>query len=181
MKTNQNKAPKEINASSMADIAFLLLIFFLVTTTMDVDKGILTLLPPYDMHNDVTTEHHKKNVLEILINSKDQLLVEGAPLAIQELKELTIKHLTNNGVEPHFSESPTKAIVSLQNDRKTSYDIYVTVQNELKAAYAQVRNEHAQAHHGLNFKDLRKEEQKAIRKIFPMLISEAEPRNFAEK
>ena len=124
---------KEINASSMADIAFLLLIFFLVTTTIDQDKGILSKLPA-----DIESEKApfpKRNILEIYINAFNQILIEGKQTDISNVKMLTIKHIKNNGADPDFADSSVKAIVSLQNDRGTAYNTYIMLQNELKSAY----------------------------------------------
>ena len=140
------RAIPEINAGSMADIAFLLLIFFLVTTTMDVDKGINRKLPPYD---DQLLEDpppiKKKNIFEVLVNSNDALLVEENYLDISRLREEAKKFLNNNGDgtcdycegayrDPASSDNPDKAVISLQNDRGTSYSMYLKVQNELAAA-----------------------------------------------
>ena len=124
----------EINAGSMADIAFLLLIFFLVTTTMDVDKGINRKLPPYDEQQDDPPPIKQKNIFTVLLNSNDQLLVEDDYLEISRLREEAKKFLNNNGDgscdycdgayrNPKSSDNPDKAIISLQNDRGTSYNM----------------------------------------------------------
>ncbi len=170
--------PQEINASSMADIAFLLLIFFLVTTTMNMDKGLLTLLPPYDGEELPPDDINKRNVLEILINSSDQLLVEGELLHIRELKAISKRHITNHGKDPNFSDSPLKAVISLKNDRGTSYERYIDVHNEIRAAYSEIRNAYSQQKYGLIFKELSKELQLEVRQMYPILLSEAEPENF---
>jgi biopolymer transport protein ExbD len=164
----------EVNSSSMADIAFLLLIFFLVTTTIDIDKGILHILPPYIEDVDIP-EVKKRNVLEVNINSADQLLVEGKYMDITELQEMTEKFLTNNGKDPNLSENPQKAIVSLKNDPRCSYDIYIQVQNEIKSAYRVVRDEAALEKFDRVFEELEKDERSQIREIYPMKFSEAEP------
>lgn len=158
----------------MADIAFLLLIFFLVTTTIDIDKGILHILPPYVEDVDIP-EVKKKNVLEVSINSADQLLVEGKIMQIEELREMTERFLTNNGKDPNLSDSPQKAIVSLKNDPRCSYDIYIQVQNEIKAAYRIVRDEASIEKYGRVFDELTADERDQIRDIYPMKFSEAEP------
>ncbi len=158
----------------MADIAFLLLIFFLVTTTIDIDKGILHILPPFVEDIDIP-EVKKKNVLEVSINSADQLLVEGRLMDISELKDMTEKFLTNNGKDPNLSENPQKAIVSLKNDPRCSYDIYIQVQNEIKAAYRVVRDDASLNKFSRVFSELTSEERKEIRAIYPMKFSEAEP------
>ncbi len=169
----------EINASSMADIAFLLLIFFLVTTTMDIDKGLLTKLPPMpeDDTEIIDAPINARNTWPILVNARDQLLVKGELMSIEELKRKTKEFLSNNGRDPKLSDNPDKAVVSLKNDRGTSYDMYIQVQNEVKAAYNELREEESQKKFGKNYEDLNKDQQKKIRKLYPMKISEAEPEN----
>jgi len=176
---SKNREVPEINASSMADIAFLLLIFFLVTTTMDIDKGILVTLPPYvPDQEDVDVKIKQKNVLEILVNAKDQLLVEGELMEVTELKEMAIKHVDNNGKDPLLSDSPQDAVVSLENDKGTTYNRYIEVYNEIRAAYNTLRERKAQQKFGVGYKDLSKEQQKEIRAIYPLKLSEADPTDF---
>ncbi|MGB1018284.1 MAG: ExbD/TolR family protein [Chitinophagales bacterium] len=197
MAKGKSRGSTEINASSMADIAFLLLIFFLVTTTIDQDKGILHGLPPWSEDEPPPVDLREKNVLEILVNANNQLLVEGEYMDISELREITMKHISNNGKLPNFSVSPDKAIVSLKNDRGTSYDIYIQIQNELKAAYSELRDIEADKLSGGNMtykqisdcadplnqdtNDKEKKQCKAwkgeIKELIPMKISEAEPEN----
>lgn len=175
MPKKRRKQP-EINASSMADIAFLLLIFFLVTTTMDIDKGILVILPPWTTEEpEEDTPAKKKEVLEILVNSRDELLVEGKPMDLMDLREETKKHVDNNGADPDYSTSPLKAIVSLKNDKGTSYGVYLGVYNEVKAAYNELRNTRSQQDFGRNFNDLSRENKNKIKAIYPLRLSEAEP------
>jgi len=171
MRTKNLQSP-EINASSMADIAFLLLIFFLVTTTMDIDKGILVTLPPYTP--DIITSHqHKRDVLEVLVNGSDQLLVENKEMDIMELKDMVKQHVANPLQEKEFAISSQKALVLLQNDAKTSYKTYIDVQNEIRAAYNELREEKSQATYGKSFDILTKEERQVIRDIYPLRMSEA--------
>lgn len=165
----------EINASSMADIAFLLLIFFLVTTTMDVDKGLLTKLPPIPEEEPPNAEINNRNAWPVLINSYDQLLVKGELMQIEDLKKKTKEFIDNNGKNPALSDNPDKAVVSLKNDRGTSYNMYIQVQNEIKASYSELRNEAANKKYGRNYDDLKSDDQKKIRKMYPMKVSEAEP------
>jgi biopolymer transport protein ExbD len=176
----------EINAGSMADIAFLLLIFFLVTTTMDVDSGISTKLPPWEPEQLVDPPPIKqKNLFTVLVNGNDQLLVEDEYATIEDLREQAKKFLDNNGQgkceycqgsrDPNSSDSPQKAIISLQNDRRTSYKVYISVQNELVAAINELRNEYAQRKYGKNLEDLTEEQQQEITDAYPQKISEAEP------
>lgn len=198
----QKRAPQEINAGSMADIAFLLLIFFLVTTTMDVDTGLLRVLPPPVEDVPDQPPIRKRNVFEILVNLNDQLLVEGELLDVSQLKERTKEFVRGYGgsdthpnfpefkvsddedVIKHFGEGymVSKQVVSLKNDRGTSYEMYITVQNELAAAYNELRNELAQQKFGVSYDDLLKDERNkskvdAIKHIYPQRISEAEPRD----
>ncbi len=181
---------QEINAGSMADIAFLLLIFFLVTTTMDTDKGIARKLPPMvDQENDPGMDAHERNVLQVFVNSNNQLLVAGRRMDIGGLAEATKLFITNPTNDPTMPEKEmtelpllglypvTKGLVSLQNDRGTSYETYIRVQNELTKAYNQARNELANAKFNRSYSELKDEQREAINKAIPTRISEAEPRN----
>ena len=174
----------EINAGSMADIAFLLLIFFLVTTTMDVDSGISRKLPPMPEENVEIPEIHKRNIFVVLINKNNKILAGiGSPTNIIEmnrdgsiasLKDDVKTFITNNGGNPNSSDSPDKAVVSLQNQEGTSYKAYIQVQNELTKAYNELRNEKSNVDYGKDFNRLNNEEQKKIRDFYPMKVSEAE-------
>jgi len=227
---------QEISAGSMADIAFLLLIFFLVTTTMDQDIGILRQLPPPvpdDMEK--PPEVNQRNVYEVLVNSNDQLLVENKRMDIRELKDGAIEFYTNPRNSPdlpqltrvtrakvqenlntlrqalaedpdnedikskidtwedklialeligEYNELPSSALISLQNDRGTSYNMYIAVQNELSAAVNQLRDNLSYEKFGVPYSSLNtaddndKPKIKAIRAVYPQRISEAEPKNF---
>ncbi|WP_323789211.1 biopolymer transporter ExbD [Psychroserpens sp.] len=146
------RSAPEVNAGSMADIAFLLLIFFLVTTTIPKDSGITRKLPPIE-ENDEDVIIKEKNIFTVLLNGKDQLLVEDELMEIKNLRKAAIKFLDNGGdgtcsyckgaKDPKSSDNPDKAIISLKNDRQTSYAAYITVQNELVAAYNELRNRRA--------------------------------------
>jgi len=168
----------EINAGSMADIAFLLLIFFIVATTMDVDSGILTKLPPMpeELQED-PPEIKDRNVLTVLVNANDQLLVEGEWTDITDLRDITKEFIVNPQHLETLPEDPTKAVVSLQNDRGTSYNTYIQVQNELKAAYNEVRDTESRNRFGKKFDELTDDQQKEIQKTYPIKISEAEPKD----
>lgn len=142
MKKKQRRS-QEINASSMADIAFLLLIFFLVTTQISTDKGLSILLPPKrekDALNEVKL--NDRNVFKILVNSRNQLLVEDEPMNINNLRDETKKFINNNGRIKELSDNPKEAVVSYKTDRGTRYSIYVRVLDEIKAAYNELRAEY---------------------------------------
>lgn len=167
----------EFSAASMADIAFLLLIFFLMVTTIDTDKGIARKLPPWP---DPTVEPEaikipQRNVFDVRVNARDQLLVENEYLSIKQLKAATKRFILNNGKNPNLSDDPKVAVVSLKNDRGTSYNAYIQVQNELTAAYNEIRDKAAISKFGKNYKKLPKILQKEIKSMYPMKISEAEP------
>ncbi len=169
-----NRQTPEMNASSMADIAFLLLIFFLVSTSMDIDKGITVMLPP-PIHKDVKLPKiPDRNVLSILVNFNDQLMVEGESTEISELKDLVMKHIDNYKKDPKFSDSPQKAVISLQNDESTSYKRYIEVYNEIRAGYKQLRNRMAQDKFNLSYDQLEKAQQKIIKDHYPLKLSESE-------
>jgi biopolymer transport protein ExbD len=181
----------EINAGSMADIAFLLLIFFLVTTTMDVDTGLRRLLPPPINPNQPPPPPVKeRNVLVVLIDMNDRLLVEGEITSIRELREKTRTFIQNPTNDPNLPEKvmrnienlgeieTSRYVISLQNDRGTSYEMYVAVQNELAAAIYDIRNEVSRQRFGMRFDQLSDQDLiKAVRDAVPMSISEAEPKD----
>jgi biopolymer transport protein ExbD len=181
----------EINAGSMADIAFLLLIFFLVTTTMDVDSGIIRMLPPpIDPNAPPPPPVRERNVFVVLVDREDRLLVEGELGHIENLRRQTKEFLLNPTNDPHMPEKRmtnienlgeievSRGIISLQNDRGTSYEMYIAVQNELAAAINEIRDDVSRQHFGMRFSELTDEDLiKAIRDAVPMQISEAEPKD----
>lgn len=186
----RSKETPEINGGSMADIAFLLLIFFLVATTMDIDTGLSRKLPPYNPEQQENDEQIKeRNVYVVLINSSDQLLVEGQQMDVYRLREEAKEFIVNpedkeNLPEKRPAEIPyfgevmvSKGIISLQNDRGTSYGMYIKVQNELIAAYNEIREEVAMRKFGRHFDEIPEDKQDAIKEYYPQIISEAEPKN----
>jgi len=168
---------QEVNAGSMADIAFLLLIFFLVTTTIDTDKGISIKLPPMPEENQPKNDIRikERNVLQVLVNANDMLLVDGQPSDIKDLKRLAKDFIDNPSKNPELSESPQKAIISLKNDRGTSYNIYIQVHNELKAAYNELRDARSRMLYGRGMDQLPESRQNEIKDYYRQVISEAEP------
>ncbi|NNE27386.1 MAG: biopolymer transporter ExbD [Saprospiraceae bacterium] len=180
-KSARDRMSNEVNAGSMADIAFLLLIFFLVTTTIDVDKGVLVKLPPWSEEPPEVEKMKTRNVYSVLVNAQNQLLVRGEPASVNNLRDNAKEFIMNPRKREDMAEKPTKAIISIKNDRGTSYETYLEVYNELKAAYNELRNEEAQRKYGKEFEYLTREQQREIRSRIPLVISEAEPTNFGEE
>lgn len=180
---------QEINAGSMADIAFLLLIFFLVTTTMDVDTGIGRRLPPPLTGDEKPPDINERNIFTVMVNSRDRLLIDNKPGDIRTLRQQTKEFLSNPQNREDMPEMivrnipelgnvrvPKNAVISLKNDRGTSYKMYIAVQNELAAAVTELRNELSLEKFGRKFSELTNENQiKAIQTAVPIPISEAEP------
>jgi biopolymer transport protein ExbD len=189
----------EVSAGSMADIAFLLLIFFLVTTTIETDAGLDRMLPPIEPpETDVIIK--QKNIFQVLINKNGQLLADDNQIELKDLRAKAMEFLDNNGdksctyckgkKDPESSDNPDKAIISLKNDRETKYSTYITVQNELVGAYNDLRNREAMRLFKRTFvqmeadylspeidadlKDELKEKVQRIQKLFPQKLSEAE-------
>lgn len=197
----KRKAP-EVNAGSMADIAFLLLIFFLVTTTIETDSGINRKLPPIEDNPETPPEIKMKNIFTVMVNKNDQLLVEDQLMELSELREAAIEFLDNGGdgsctyckgaKDISSSDNPNKAIISLQNDSETSYKAYISVQNELVAAYYFLRDRECMVKYGKTYRELetmfddpKTPESmrlriepliKDIQEMFPQKLSEAEPK-----
>jgi hypothetical protein len=199
------RSAPEVNAGSMADIAFLLLIFFLVTTTIETDSGLNRKLPPLEDQVDppITRE---KNIFTVLVSKNDQLLVEEKLADIEDLRSLAISFLDNGGGvgdeaceycqgerNESSSDNPDKAIISLKSDRETSYKVYIAVQNELVAAYNDLRNrefERLFPNLGINFVSAQKQYDdprtnannaaelkpkiSQVKAMFPQKLSEAE-------
>jgi biopolymer transport protein ExbD len=176
----ERKAP-EVNAGSMADIAFLLLIFFLVTTTIAVDKGVLVKLPPWSNEPPPEMKMNTRNVYSVLVNANNDLLVRGEPKDIRDLRKDTKEFIMNPRKMEDMAEKPTKAIISLKNDRGTKYKTYLEVYNELVAAYNELREEESKKKHGKSYEFITRDQQREIRSAIPLVISEAEPTNFGEE
>jgi biopolymer transport protein ExbD len=184
----------EINAGSMADIAFLLLIFFLAATTMDSDTGLMRQLPAIPDPN-VPQDINKindRNILEVKVNKDNLLLVEGQLTEFNQLREIAHDFILNPNDEPnmpekeiinipYFGDVPvTKAVISLQNDIGTKYGVYIAVQNELIAARAELRDELSRREFGVPYERLDEDRKGAIDDYIKVPISEAEPKRIGE-
>ena len=195
---NARKTP-EVRADSQADIAFLLLIFFLVATTMNSDKGLSRVLPPLPPE-DVKVEDIKvkeRNVLLVFVNAAGQIMAGNESMDIRGLKDKAKEFIVNPLDDENLPEKKeteiempdgskwtynvSEGVVSLQTTRDTSYEIYIQVQNELTRAFNEVRNEVSQSKFGKSFADLSEDEKSVITKAVPLKISEAEPRKGAIK
>lgn len=161
------RSAPEVNAGSMADIAFLLLIFFLVTTTIETDTGLNRKLPPIDDEQVEPPIIKEKNIFTVLINGKNQLLVEDELMELKDLRKAALEFLDNGGgtgddacsycrgkKDPSSSDNPDKAIISLKNERETTYSTYISVQNELVAAYNILRDRRAQELYGMTLAEM---------------------------
>jgi biopolymer transport protein ExbD len=198
------RSAPEVNAGSMADIAFLLLIFFLVTTTIETDSGITRKLPPIDDSQEEPPILKERNIFVVLVNANGDLLVEDEQMEFEDLRPAAIEFLDNGGgkgdeacdycqgaKDPESSDNPVKAVISLQNDRKTQYGRYIAVQNELVAAYNELRDREANRLYNNDFTDMEaafndpefqgdkdklKEKIGVIKEMYPQKLSEAEPK-----
>ena len=185
----------EINSSSTADIAFLLLCYFLMTTTMNQDMGLQRRLPPMPDKNQKVEDQkvNRRNIIIVKINSADRLFAGNEPIHVSQLKDKIKEFLTNPANNPELPEKSeidiegygpcmvSKGVISLQNDRGTSYQAYISVQNELVAAINELRDEWAMANYGSKYANLDEEKQNVVRKAIPQNISEAEPKDIAKK
>lgn len=169
---NRRKMP-ELNAGSMADIAFLLLIFFLVVTTIAEDKGIPVILPEY-YEGDPGPER-PRNVLKILVNAEDEVLVESQPTEKDNIKDIIIDFVNNPNQAADKPEDSRHAIISLQNDVNTSYEAYVKIYSQIHEAYAIMRNELAQKNYQMDYEQLSIPQKNTILEKYPLKLSEADP------
>lgn len=186
---------QEINAGSMADIAFLLLIFWLTTTSMDADKGLQRRLPPMpdEKQKQEDVKVNRRNIIQVKINSNDRILAAGEPMDVSQVKDKIIEFVTNPADSdllpekemtdiPGFGQYPvSQGVVSLQNDRGTSYDAYLRVQNEIVKAFNEIRDNFAMQNYGKKYSLLDENQQEIVRKAIPQSISEAEPKDVAKR
>ncbi|MBQ1253117.1 MAG: biopolymer transporter ExbD [Alistipes sp.] len=198
MAGNKRKTP-DINASSQADIAFLLLVFFLVATTMNTDKGISRVLPPIPPE-DVKVEDQKqkeRNVLLVFVNGAGQLMVADEMIDIRQLKDRAKEFVLNVNDDESMPEKEdeeiempdgskwtypvSKGVISLQTTRDTGYETYIMVQNELTRVFNEIREDVSMQKFGKSFGELAEDERKVITTAVPQKISEAEPRKAIKK
>jgi biopolymer transport protein ExbD len=190
----KKKVP-EINGSSMADIAFIALIFFLMVTTMDKEEGISRLLPPIPPEDQKMEDLkvNRRNIIQVKINSNDRLLAGSQPMDVSQLKDKIKEFMTNPYDDPNLPEKEvqdipglgpvpvSKGVISLQNDRGTTYQAYITVQNELIKAINELRDDFSMKTFGKKYSKLSEDQQEMVRKAIPQKISEAEPKDVKKK
>ncbi|MDR2679704.1 MAG: biopolymer transporter ExbD [Tannerella sp.] len=185
-----------INGSSSADIAFMLLLFFLLTTSMDTDQGLPRRLPRPPENKEQMDEQkvNKRNTLTVMVSSDNRIMCAEEEVSLAQLREKTIEFVENPNNLEHLPEKDTitipffgvqtvtkNHIISLQCDRGTKYQTYIDVQNELAAAYNDLRDIASKKQFGKPFRGLDNEEQKeAIVKLYPQRISEAEPKKYGD-
>lgn len=172
----KRRAAHQVEAGAMADIAFLLLIFFLVTTTIIQESGLQVRLPAYLPAP--VQPLPDRNVLSVKINASNQLLVEQELLPVDQLSAKLRAFVQNSAGSPKLPSSPQHAVVALQHDRGTSYEAYLTVYDQLLKGYQGLWEEEAQRLYDRAYVQLRQGEQRAVRKAFPLVISESEPVEF---
>ena len=192
MAKKKKKVPG-LNASSTADISFILLIFFLITTSMDTDSGLARRLPqpPDPDQEDAEIDVKERNVLNVRLNAAGALMINSDVSDIRELRARAKEFVKNENdlsslPEKHVKEIELlgpcyvtdKHVISVQTDRGTPYEIYFEVQNELVAAYNELREELAKAKFGRSYEYLTDEQKVAVRAYYPQKISEAEPKNY---
>ena len=189
------KKTPEINSSSTADIAFLLLCYFLMTTTMDQNMGLQRRLPPMPDKNQKVEDQkvNRRNIIVVKINSADRLLAGTEPMHVSQLKDKIKEFLTNPANDANLPEKEeiqiegygpcmvSKGVISLQNDRGTSYQAYMAVQNELVKAVNELRDEWSMANYGKPYLKLDEDQQGIVREAVPQNISEAEPKDVSKK
>lgn len=184
-----------MNTSSTADIAFLLLCYFLMTTTMGTQTGLSRRLPPMPDPNQKVEDQkvNRRNIIVVKINSADRILAGSEPMDVSQIKDKIKEFLTNPADDPTLPEKEmteiegfgqypvSKGVISLQNDRGTSYQAYISVQNELVKAVNEIRDDFSMKNYGRKFAALDEEKQNIVKKAVPQNISEAEPKDVAKK
>lgn len=184
-----------MNTSSTADIAFLLLCYFLMTTTMGSQTGLSRRLPPMPDPNQKVEDQkvNRRNIIVVKINSADRILAGSEPIDVSQLNHKIKEFLTNPSNDPNLPErevkeiegfgtyAVSKGVISLQNDRGTSYQAYIAVQNELVKAINELRDEFSLKNYGKRYNRLDEDQQKIVRDCIPSNISEAEPKDVGKK
>lgn len=190
-----NKKTPEINGGSMADISFMVLIFFLMVTTMDQEKGLSRRLPPMPTEDQQVEDQkvNRRNVIIVKINVNDHIFAGNEAIDVSQLKDKVVEFLTNPSDNPNLPEKEmkeiegfgqynvSKGVISLQNDRGTTYSKYIEVQNELIRAINEIRDSFAMQNFGKKYANLDEVHQQICRDAIPQNISEADPKDITKK
>jgi len=190
-----SKKTPEINGSSMADISFIALIFFLMVTTMDKEEGLSRRLPPLPSEDQKVEDQkgNRRNIIQVKINASDRLFAGNQAMDVSQLKDKIKEFLTNPQNDPNLPELEmkeiaglgtvpvSKGVISLQNDRGTTYSKYIAVQNELIKAVNELRDEFSMRTFGKKYANLDEDTQELVRQAVPQNISEAEPKDVKKK
>ena len=190
-----SKKVPELNSASSADIAFLLLSYFLMTTTMNQDSGLQRRLPPMPAKDQEVQDQkvNRRNIIIVKINSQDRLFAGNEPMDVSRLKDKIKEFLLNPNDDPKLPEKEmkeiegfgqypvSKGVISLQNDRGTSYQAYIAVQNEIVRAINEIREDFCRANYGKTYENLTEEQQEIVREAVPQLISEAESKDVSQQ
>lgn len=187
------KKTPEINGSSLADIAFIALIFFLMVTTMDQEQGLQRRLPPMPTDEQQVQDNkvNRRNIIQVKVSAQDRVFAgDQVIVEMSQLHDKIVEFLTNPTDDPNLPEKQekeiegldhpclvSKGVISLQNDRGTSYSKYIEVQNELVKAVNTVRDQFSMAEWGIKYSALDEEKQDIVREAVPQYISEAEPKD----
>ncbi|MBR8703558.1 biopolymer transporter ExbD [Porphyromonas levii] len=195
MARGKKKIPK-INGSSSADISFILLLFFLLTTSMGSDSGLARQLPPAvpPDQQDVSIDINRRNMLRVNVNNRGQILANGEVVDLNGLREKVAEFVLNENDRSDLAERVVESfplvgaqkvtknhVISLTNTVDTRYSDYILVQNELTKAYMQIRDQQSRKLFGLSFKDASLQQQEVLIDMYPQKISEANPREFGSK
>lgn len=195
MARGKKKVP-QINGSSTADISFILLLFFLLTTSMGSDSGLARQLPPAvpPDQQDVSIDVNRRNMLRVNVNNRGQILANSEEVDLRGLREKVIDFVLNENDRSDLAERSVETfpivgaqkvtknhVISLTNNVDTRYSDYILVQNELTKAYTEVRDRQSKKLFGVALKDATTEQQEVLIKMYPQKISEANPREFGKK
>lgn len=190
-----NKKTPEINGGSMADISFIVLIFFLMVTTMDQEKGLSRRLPPMPTEDQQVEDQkvNRRNIIIVKINVNDRIFAGNEAIDVSQLKDKIVEFLTNPADNQNLPEKEmteiegfgqynvSKGVISLQNDRGTTYSKYIEVQNELIRAINEIRDSFAMQNFGKKYANLDEAQQQICRDAIPQNISEADPKDITKK
>ncbi|WP_315535969.1 biopolymer transporter ExbD [Prevotella koreensis] len=165
----RRKVPS-LNTTSTADISFMLLILFLVTTSLDADKGLQRQLPPIDNREEMSIDVNRDNILQLQITADNRIMIDDKPTSLSQLRKIVTDFVAN---------SPDRArhIISLKADRAATYDVYFKMQNEIVAAYRALRDDAAHKYYHRSYDECSNEQREKLRELYPQRIAEGYENN----